>query len=438
MSSVDSLPRLPELNKRILFTLFILTIYRLGVFVPIPGVDSAEILAIFSNQGKSFFDIINLFSGGAFERASIFALGVMPYITASIVMNLVVKTIPKLEEMNKDSAGKKKISQYSRYLTIVICFFQASLLVSALQTGLGTGAQIVFDPGLSFYLLTVFSLTAGTFFVMWLGEQITNNGIGNGLSLIITASILTGAPSAIGKLYNFVSIGNLNVLTIILYIIIMLVVLYSVVFVERSFRKIPVQYPQKTQGRRVSAGQSSHLPLKINPAGVIPPIFASSILLLPLTNINYVDIPSLNEFSASFLNNGFIYNLVFAFLVIFFTFFYTGMVINPSEMSENLKKNGAFIPGIRPGSNTTEYIKNVMSKLTVIGALYLALVCVIPAILNAKPFSLPFFFGGTSLLIVIGVTLDTIQQIQSFLISNNYDNFGNKKRKKEPKRFNLR
>tara|TARA_B000000557_G_scaffold106783_1_gene86457 strand:- start:1106 stop:2422 length:1317 start_codon:yes stop_codon:yes gene_type:complete len=438
MSSVDSLPRLPELNKRILFTLFILTIYRLGVFVPIPGVDSAEILAIFSNQGKSFFDIINLFSGGAFERASIFALGVMPYITASIVMNLVVKTIPKLEEMNKDSAGKKKISQYSRYLTIVICFFQASLLVSALQTGLGTGAQIVFDPGLSFYLLTVFSLTAGTFFVMWLGEQITNNGIGNGLSLIITASILTGAPSAIGKLYNFVSIGNLNVLTIVLYIIIMLVVLYSVVFVERSFRKIPVQYPQKTQGRRVSAGQSSHLPLKINPAGVIPPIFASSILLLPLTIFNYVDIPSLNEFSASFLNNGFIYNLVFALLVIFFTFFYTGMVINPSEMSENLKKNGAFIPGIRPGSNTTEYIKNVMSKLTVIGALYLALVCVIPAILNAKPFSLPFFFGGTSLLIVIGVTLDTIQQIQSFLISNNYDNFGNKKRKKEPKRFNLR
>ena len=418
MSSVDSLPRLPELNKRILFTLFILTIYRLGVFVPIPGVDSAEILAIFSNQGKSFFDIINLFSGGAFERASIFALGVMPYITASIVMNLVVKTIPKLEEMNKDSAGKKKISQYSRYLTIVICFFQASLLVSALQTGLGTGAQIVFDPGLSFYLLTVFSLTAGTFFVMWLGEQITNNGIGNGLSLIITASILTGAPSAIGKLYNFVSIGNLNVLTIILYIIIMLVVLYSVVFVERSFRKIPVQYPQKTQGRRVSAGQSSHLPLKINPAGVIPPIFASSILLLPLTIFNYVDIPSLNEFSASFLNNGFIYNLVFAVLVIFFTFFYTGMVINPSEMSENLKKNGAFVPGIRPGSNTTEYIKNVMSKLTVIGALYLALVCVIPAILNAKPFSLPFFFGGTSLLIVIGVTLDTIQQIQSFLITD--------------------
>ena len=438
MSSVDSLPRLPELNKRILFTLFILIIYRLGVFVPIPGVDSAEILAIFSNQGKSFFDIINLFSGGAFERASIFALGVMPYITASIVMNLVVKTIPKLEEMNKDSAGKKKISQYSRYLTIVICFFQASLLVSALQTGLGTGAQIVFDPGLSFYLLTIFTLTAGTFFVMWLGEQITNNGIGNGLSLIITASIITTAPSAIGKLYNFVSIGNLNVLTIILYIIIMLIVLYSVVFVERSFRKIPVQYPQKTQGRKVSAGQSSHLPLKINPAGVIPPIFASSILLLPLTIFNYIDIPSLNEFSASFLNNGFIYNLVFAVLVIFFTFFYTGMVINPSEMSENLKKNGAFIPGIRPGNNTTEYIKNVMSKLTVIGALYLALVCVIPAILNAKPFSLPFFFGGTSLLIVIGVTLDTIQQIQSFLISNNYDNFGNKKRKKEPKRFNLR
>ena len=218
----------------------------------------------------------------------------------------------------------------------------------------------------------------------------------------------------------------------------MLVVLYSVVFVERSFRKIPVQYPQKTQGRKVSMAQSSHLPLKINPAGVIPPIFASSILLLPLTIFNYIDVPSLNQLSASFLNNGFIYNLVFALLVIFFTFFYTGMVINPTELSDNLKKNGAFIPGIRPGNNTTDYIKGVMSKLTVIGALYLALVCVIPAILNAKPFSLPFFFGGTSLLIVIGVTLDTIQQIQSFLISDNYDNYGNKKRKKEPKRFNMR
>ena len=438
MSSVDSLPKLPELNKRILFTLFILIVYRLGVFVPIPGVDSAEILKIFSNQGKSFFDIINLFSGGAFERASIFALGVMPYITSSIVMSLVVKTIPKLEELNKESSGKKKIAQYSRYLTIIICFFQASLLVTALQTGLGTGANIVFDPGLSFYLLTVFTLTAGTFFVMWLGEQITNFGIGNGLSLIIAASIITGAPSAIGKLFNFVAIGDINILTIILYLIIMIVVLYSVVFVERSFRKIPVQYPQKTQGRKVSMAQSSHLPLKINPAGVIPPIFASSILLLPLTIFNYIDVPSLNQLSASFLNNGFIYNLVFALLVIFFTFFYTGMVINPTELSDNLKKNGAFIPGIRPGNNTTDYIKGVMSKLTVIGALYLALVCVIPAILNAKPFSLPFFFGGTSLLIVIGVTLDTIQQIQSFLISDNYDNYGNKKRKKEPKRFNMR
>ncbi len=311
-------------------------------------------------------------------------------------------------------------------------FFQASLLVTALQTGLGTGVDIVFDPGLSFYLLTVFTLTAGTFFVMWLGEQITNFGIGNGLSLIIAASIITGAPSAIGKLFNFVAIGDLNILTIILYLIIMLIVLYSVVFVERSFRKIPVQYPQKTQGRKVSMAQSSHLPLKINPAGVIPPIFASSILLLPLTIFNYIDVPSLNQLSASFLNNGFIYNLVFALLVIFFTFFYTGMVINPTELSDNLKKNGAFIPGIRPGNNTTDYIKGVMSKLTVIGALYLALVCVIPAILNAKPFSLPFFFGGTSLLIVIGVTLDTIQQIQSFLISDNYDNYGNKKRRKEP------
>jgi preprotein translocase subunit SecY len=438
MSSIDSLPKLPELNKKILYTLLILIIYRLGVFVPVPGVDSQEILKVFTSQGKSFFDIINLFSGGAFERASIFALGVMPYITSSIVMSLVVKTFPSLEEMQKDQAGKKKITQYSRYLTIVICFFQGSLLVSALQSGLGTGAEIVYNPGTSFFIITVLTLTAGTFFVMWLGDQITNNGIGNGLSLIIATSIIASIPSATGKLFNFVRIGELNVLTVVLFVIIMLIILYSIVFVERSFRRIPVQYPQRTKGRKVFAGQSSHLPLKINSAGVIPPIFASSILLLPLTIFNYVDIASVNRFAQTFLNSEFFYNLIFAILVIFFTFFYTGIVINPEEMSENLKKNGANIPGVRPGKNTTEFIRNIMSKLTVIAAIYLAIVCVIPAILNAKPFSLPFYFGGTALLIVIGVTLDTIQQIESFLISSNYDNLTGKKAAKEPRRFNMR
>ena len=438
MSSIDSLPKLPELNKKILYTLLILIIYRLGVFVPIPGVDSQEILKVFTSQGKSFFDIINLFSGGAFERASIFALGVMPYITSSIVMSLVVKTFPSLEEMQKDQGGKKKITQYSRYLTIVICFFQGSLLVSALQSGLGTGAEIVYNPGMSFFIITVLTLTAGTFFVMWLGDQITNNGIGNGLSLIIATSIIASIPSATGKLFNFVRIGELNVLTVVLFVIIMLIILYSIVFVERSFRRIPVQYPQRTKGRKVFAGQSSHLPLKINSAGVIPPIFASSILLLPLTIFNYVDIPSVNRFAQTFLNSEFFYNLIFAILVIFFTFFYTGIVINPKEMSENLKKNGANIPGVRPGKNTTAFIRNIMSKLTVIAAIYLAIVCVIPAILNAKPFSLPFYIGGTALLIVIGVTLDTIQQIESFLISSNYDNLTGKKTAKEPRRFNMR
>jgi preprotein translocase subunit SecY len=438
MSSIDSLPKLPELNKKILYTLLILIIYRLGVFVPVPGVDSQEILKVFTSQGKSFFDIINLFSGGAFERASIFALGVMPYITSSIVMSLVVKTFPSLEEMQKDQAGKKKITQYSRYLTIVICFFQGSLLVSALQSGLGTGAEIVYNPGTSFFIITVLTLTAGTFFVMWLGDQITNNGIGNGLSLIIATSIIASIPSATGKLFNFVRIGELNVLTVVLFVVIMLIILYSIVFVERSFRRIPVQYPQRTKGRKVFAGQSSHLPLKINSAGVIPPIFASSILLLPLTIFNYVDVASVNRFAQAFLNSEFFYNLIFAILVIFFTFFYTGIVINPEEMSENLKKNGANIPGVRPGKNTTEFIRNIMSKLTVIAAIYLAIVCVIPAILNAKPFSLPFYFGGTALLIVIGVTLDTIQQLESFLISSNYDNLTGKKTAREPRRFNMR
>ena len=233
MSTLDSLPKLPELNKKILYTLLILIIYRLGVFIPIPGVDAQEVLRVFTSQGKSFFDIINLFSGGAFERASIFALGIMPYITSSIVMSLVVKTVPSLEEMQKDPLGKKKVSQYSRYLTIVICFFQGSLLVSALQSGLGTGAEIVYNPGLTFFVITIATLTAGTFFVMWLGEQITNNGIGNGLSLIIAVSIIASIPSATGKLFNFVRIGELNIITIVLFLVIMLIILYSIVFVER-------------------------------------------------------------------------------------------------------------------------------------------------------------------------------------------------------------
>ena len=280
---MDTVPKIPELNKRILYTLLILIIYRLGVFIPVPGVDSQEILKVFTSQGKSFFDIINLFSGGAFERASIFALGVMPYITSSIVMSLVVKTFPSLEEMQKDQLGKKKISQYSRYLTILICFFQGSLLVSALQTGLGTGAEIVYEPGFSFFILTIATLTAGTFFVMWLGEQISEKGIGNGISIIIFISIVSGLPTAVGGTLELASTGELNSALVVMILVLAIAVTAFVVFVERGQRKITVNYARRQQGRKMVQAQSSYLPLKLNMAGVIPPIFASSIILFPST-----------------------------------------------------------------------------------------------------------------------------------------------------------
>ena len=432
--------RIEELRKKLFFTASILLVYRLGGMVPLPGIDTKELNNLTQSVGEGgILNLYDIFVGGFLSQASIFALGIMPYISASIILQLLGAVLPYYQKLQKEGElGRRKITAHTRYFTVIIAIIQSFGIATFFSQGLGVSILIDNYGNGFFYFTSMPTLVTGTVFVMWLGEQITANGIGNGLSLIIATSIIAGIPSATGKLFNFVKIGQLNILTIVLFIIIMLVILYSIVFVERSFRKIPIQYPQKTKGRKVFAGQSSHLPLKINPAGVIPPIFASSLLLLPLTIFSYIDIPSVNNFAQTFLNDNFFYNLIFAILVIFFTFFYTGMVIKPEDMSDNLKKGGAFIPGIRPGKNTTDYIKLIMSKLTVIGALYLAIVCIIPAVLNAKPFSLPFYFGGTSLLIVIGVTLDTIQQIETFLIGSNYDQMSGKKIKKEPSRFNLR
>ncbi len=432
--SLSALPKIPELNKRLMFAAFMLVVYRLGVFVPIPGVDSEQILNIFDQAQGTIFDMLNLFSGGALERASIFALGVMPYITSSIIMSLLVKAFPTLEAMQKEGeAGRRKINQYSRYGTILICLVQGGMLSAALQSGqLG---DVVSNPGFSFTVTTILTLTAGSMLVMWIGEQISERGIGNGISLIIAASIITSVPGAFWDLVRFVKTGEMTIFGVLILFIFLACIVAAIVFVERSFRKIPVQYPRRVVGRKVYGGQSSYLPLKVNTAGVIPPIFASSLLFFPATILQFVQIPSLQEIASLILDNGFIYNFIYGALIIFFAYFYTAIIYNPDDLAENLRKNGGFVPGIRPGKKTSRHIDKILSRLTFIGAIYITVVCILPSILREQPFNVPFFFGGTSLLIVVGVTLDTVQQIESFLISHNYEGLVKKKGMKGPKRY---
>ncbi len=436
--NVASIPRIPELNKRLLFTAFMLIVYRFGIFVPIPGIDPDQILSLFEQTKGTIFDILNLFSGGALERASVFALGVMPYITSSIIMSLLVKAFPTLEAMQKEGeAGRRKINQYSRYGTVLICVVQGLMLAVTLEGGFGSGAAVVQDPGWGFRLNTVLTLTAGSLFIMWLGEQISERGIGNGISLIIAASIIVGLPGAVWDLVRLINTGEMNVFTLTLIGVLLLAITAFIVFVERSYRKIPVQYPRRVVGRKVYGGQSSHLPLKTNTAGVIPPIFASSLLIFPATVLTFADVPFLQKISDILFQNAFFYNLLFAVLIIFFAYFYTAIIYNPDDLAENLRKNGGFVPGIRPGKRTADHIDRILGRITFIGAIYVAAVCVIPAVLEGKPFNLPFYFGGTSLLIVVGVTLDFVQQIESFLITHSYEGFVKKRGMKGPTRFNV-
>ena len=437
--NVSAIPRIPELNKRLLFTAIILVIYRFGVFVPIPGIDPEQILRIFEQTASgTLFDILNMFSGGALERASVFALGVMPYITSSIIMSLLVKAFPTLEAMQKEGeAGRRKINQYSRYGTVLICVVQGFMLAITLEGGLGQGATVVKDAGWSFRIMTVLTLTAGSLFIMWLGEQITERGIGNGISLIIAASILVSIPGAFWDIIRLIGTGELTVFGVLLIFILLAAIVAFIVFVERSYRKIPVQYPRRVVGRKVYGGQSSHLPLKTNTAGVIPPIFASSLLIFPATILTFVTVPFLRDLSDLLFENIIMYNVLFAGLIIFFAYFYTAVIYNPDDLADNLRKNGGFVPGIRPGKKTAEYIDKILGRITFIGAIYVAFVCVIPTFLQREPFNLPFYFGGTSLLIVVGVTLDFVQQIESFLITHSYEGFVKKKGMKGPKRYNV-
>jgi preprotein translocase subunit SecY len=438
-SNVGSIPRIPELNKRLLFTALMLIVYRLGVFVPLPGIDPEQIVKLFEQTASgTIFDILNMFSGGALERASVFALGVMPFITSSIIMSLLVKAFPTLEAMQKEGeAGRRKINQYSRYGTVLICVVQGLMLALTLEGGMGQGATIVQNAGWAFRITTVLTLTAGSLFVMWIGEQITERGIGNGVSLIIMASIIVGLPSAFWDIVRLIETGELTVFGVILIFILLLAIIAFIVYVERSYRKIPVQYPRRVVGRKVYGGQSSHLPLKTNTAGVIPPIFASSLLIFPATILTFVNVEFLRDASDLLFNNAIIYNVIFAGLIIFFAYFYTAVIYNPDDLADNLRKNGGFVPGIRPGKKTAEYIDKILGRITFIGAVYVAFVCVIPSFLQREPFNLPFYFGGTSLLIVVGVTLDFVQQVESFLITHSYEGFVKKKGMKGPKRYNV-
>ncbi|MEQ9620263.1 MAG: preprotein translocase subunit SecY [Deltaproteobacteria bacterium] len=436
--NVSAIPRIPELNKRLLFTAFMLIVYRLGVFVPIPGIDPEQIVRLFEQTRGTIFDILNMFSGGALERASVFALGVMPYITSSIIMSLLVKAFPTLEAMQKEGeAGRRKINQYSRYGTVLICVVQGFMLAVTLEGGIGSGAAVVKEAGWTFRIMTVLTLTAGSLFVMWLGEQITERGIGNGISLIIAASIIVGLPGGLWDIVRLISTGELTVFGVALIFILLVFIVGFIVFVERSYRKIPVQYPRRVVGRKVYGGQSSHLPLKTNTAGVIPPIFASSLLIFPATVLTFINVPFLRDMSDLLFQNIIVYNIIFAALIIFFAYFYTAIIYNPDDLADNLRKNGGFVPGIRPGKKTAEYIDKILGRITFIGAIYVAFVCVIPSFLQREPFNLPFYFGGTSLLIVVGVTLDFVQQVESFLITHSYEGFVKKGGMKGPKRYNV-
>lgn len=420
------LSKATELKKRIWFTLGALLVYRLGTYIPVPGVDAAVMGEILAQHGGGILGMFDMFTGGALGRMTVFALNIMPYISASIIVQLMTTAIPAWEQLKKEGEqGRKKLNQYTRYLTLLIALFQAWGIAVSLEGMRGQFGAAVPDPGWFFRFSCVISLTGGTMFLMWLGEQITARGVGNGISLIIFAGIVANLPSALVSTLELGRTGALSTFFIIFFLLIALGVIAVVVFVERAQRRIPVQYPKRQVGNRMFGGESTHLPLKLNTSGVIPPIFASSLLLLPATIAGFSTDPSAEagwlQTIATYLAHGQpLYMALYMALIIFFAFFYTAVVFNPVETADNLKKYGGFIPGIRPGTNTAEYLDKVLTRLTAIGALYLCLVCLLPEILISR-YGVPFYFGGTSLLIIVSVTMDTVAQVQSHLFAHQYE-----------------
>ena len=424
--------RIPELRRRLLFTAMMLAIYRIGVAVPTPGIDGQALASFFDAARSTLFGWINLFSGGALERFSVFALGIMPYISVAIILDLLKVASPYLDELYKEGeAGRRKITQYTRYGTIGLSIIQGLMIAISLEKIQAPGGgSVVYNPGWSFRIVTVLTLTAGTMFIMWMGEQITERGIGNGISLIIMAGIVARLPGALGTTVEFLRNGEMSLFVVLFVVALAIGVTAGIVYVETAQRRIPVQYAKRVVGRRIYGGQTSHLPLKINTSGVIPPIFASSILVFPATLATFV--PALKQYSALLTPGGWFYDVVYVVLIIFFTYFYTAVTFNPVDVADNLKKYGGFIPGIRPGRYTAEYIDRVLSRITLGGAIYVSAVCVLPTIM-IQQFNVPFYFGGTALLIVVGVALDTIAQMETHLLTRNYEGFMRRGRVKSRK-----
>ncbi len=421
-SNQASGPKYGDLKRRIIFLLLALVVYRIGAHVPVPGIDPDMLSRLFQEQQGGILGLFNMFSGGALSRFSVFALGIMPYISASIIMQMLSYVLPSLESLRKEGeSGRRKITQYTRYGTLLLGVFQAFGIAVALESQAG----LVLDPGMMFRFTCVVSLVTGTMFLMWLGEQITERGLGNGISIIIFAGIVAGLPSAISGLFQLVSTGAISPLSAIFVIAIVAVVTAFVVFIERGQRRITVNYAKRQVGNRLYGGQTSYLPLKMNMSGVIPPIFASSLILFPATLAGWFTSGDstrwIRDLAAALSPGQPLYTLLYAAMIVFFAYFYTALVFNPRETAENLKKSGAFVPGIRPGEQTSRYIDKVLLRLTLGGAIYLVFVCLVPEFLNMR-FNVPFYFGGTSLLIVVVVTMDFMSQVQAYMMSQQYEN----------------
>jgi len=440
IGSFANILKIPELKKRIIISFLLLGVYRIGVHVPTPGINSDALASFFAQARGTLFGLFDMFTGGALERFSVFALGIMPYISASIIMELLSVVIPYIGRLKKEGeSGRKKIIQYTRYGTVLLSLIQGFGIAIGLRQMESGGMPIVTETSWTFIPMTMITLTAGTAFIMWLGEQITERGIGNGISLIIFAGIVARLPGAFGNTIRLIRTGELQVLLIFALLAFMVVVVGFIIFMETGQRRLPVQYAKRIVGRRIYGGQSTHLPLKINTSGVIPPIFASSILMFPLTITQFMPktwmeaYPWLKKVLGSLGMGSILYNMLYVAFIIFFCYFYTAIVFNPDDVAENMKKFGGYIPGIRPGKKTAEYIDRILSRITLGGALYVSAVCVLPSILIGR-FNVPFYFGGTALLIVVGVALDTVQQIESHLLTRQYEGLMRKGRLKVRRR----
>jgi preprotein translocase subunit SecY len=430
LQSFGNITKIPELKRRVLITLGLLAAYRLGAHVPTPGIDGNALAQFFDQVAGTLLGMVDLFSGGNLRRLTVFALGIMPYISASIILQLLTVVIPALERLAKEGeAGKKKITQYTRYGTIALSLIQSFGIAVGLESMRSPGGGVIVpDPGWGFRILTMITLTTGTALIMWLGEQISEKGIGNGISLIIFAGIVVRLPSAIFASYTLISTGELKLFVFLLILVMMLAVTAAVVIMQEGQRKIPVQYAKRVVGRRVYGGQSTHIPLRVNTAGVIPVIFASSLILFPATLTRFIAHPWMQAISEALSPGRFTYSVLYCALIIFFAYFYTAIVFNPIDLADNMKKYGGFIPGVRPGKKTSEYIDRTLTRITLPGAVFLALISILPDLL-IRYLNTPFYFGGTSLLIVVGVALDTVRQMESHLLMRNYEGFLRKKAK---------